>query len=963
MAINPKVNLHLKNKKPINGISVPKTGNDSKPLLSEKPVSTTEKNVHEKQIKKDRDKEFDEYAKVKISIPVIIDQSSFLNSEETLAFSTLKNKEIEKKGLSNGTFSIDEIKRILRSNTDNVKFSFAKEFLDLLNKRIAEIRNDKNIIDSRKNSLIFNLLHKSYYENASIYQRISQIINKSMVKNNKVIPVSDILPYNSSKPSELSNTNSRQDMSDVELFGKDIEYDLIKIPAGVENNELTTQHSEEVVNDQKQEVKSTFDTDMSNSTNELIAKMYDEGKDPSQSFKGTESHISLPAMMTSNLPSEDERSKNDMSGESLYKKTGLGTVNNSTEQLSEIINNKSSLNTKKIKDKGTLSKIQRTNYVVRPKEVVRKNKKAYIDIEVDKNDIDVDGNVTCVMKLLDSKGSEIGLNYFKKNVRTPLVRHYVAKFSKENITFGARNLVNNDWYVTIKNHHEFSVTVNVRYARFSAAKKSSNNIVAPTFVGNESYTLAGKSDVDFIIRDYPEKVFLARINYEVAKLGNKTSIDNIVTYKSSYSNLTKNINRPFLTVVNNVKRKSFSVKLHINSYMSIPTHVKFMRRDITFSENCKFIDVFDPEELEPYGFINTLAVEDAYHLKFGHTYEYIAVFLTIDGEEIYSRPFREVYYESSNFLTCGLTPVEGGSRLTITKQDGRSNTLNELIGILKELGDDKFFDDDIKLINQTSQELLSAEVLSLEVNDRTQSFSSLGEFKSGDIVPININQDRNNINNVVPKLIKIIPYQNSPLLIINQVNNLISKIDDTIGNTNADAIEKSVVLVKTKKKLDEFNANRDKYLTNDFLLKGRLPADSPNLDFKNEFQNIKKSNQVYDIETLQVSINPIQLSLNVLSMSYYSLNDRRIVLSFELQANENFKSYVDFYVITCKKEGKSYPVTSVDGHKTNYTIIDNTNKNYMGRIEYVITPFMIDGSVKSSSVIGAINYYDNRRAR
>jgi hypothetical protein len=35
----------------------------------------------------------------------------------------------------------------------------------------------------------------------------------------------------------------------------------------------------------------------------------------------------------------------------------------------------------------------------------------------------------------------------------------------------------------------------------------------------------------------------------------------------------------------------------------------------------------------------------------------------------------------------------------------------------------------------------------------------------------------------------------------------------------------------------------------------------------------------------------------------------------------------------------------------------------MGRIEYVITPFMIDGSVKSSSVIGAINYYDNRRAR
>ena len=69
------------------------------------------------------------------------------------------------------------------------------------------------------------------------------------------------------------------------------------------------------------------------------------------------------------------------------------------------------------------------------------------------------------------------------------------------------------------------------------------------------------------------------------------------------------------------------------------------------------------------------------------------------------------------------------------------------------------------------------------------------------------------------------------MLIVSLVNDLISKIDDVTSNTNSNAVEKSVLLAKVKKKVDVFKINKDKYFTKDYLRDGKLPADvTPDLE-------------------------------------------------------------------------------------------------------------------------------------
>ena len=67
MAIDPKLNLELKNKKDVKGIIIPVEGADSKPVIEEKKASVSNYNaVHENQIAKVQTKNNDPYAKYKI---------------------------------------------------------------------------------------------------------------------------------------------------------------------------------------------------------------------------------------------------------------------------------------------------------------------------------------------------------------------------------------------------------------------------------------------------------------------------------------------------------------------------------------------------------------------------------------------------------------------------------------------------------------------------------------------------------------------------------------------------------------------------------------------------------------------------------------------------------------------------------------------------------------------------------
>ena len=57
MAIDPKINLELKNKKEVKGIVIPTEGADSKPVIEEKKTSASDYNaVHENQTTKTQTK-------------------------------------------------------------------------------------------------------------------------------------------------------------------------------------------------------------------------------------------------------------------------------------------------------------------------------------------------------------------------------------------------------------------------------------------------------------------------------------------------------------------------------------------------------------------------------------------------------------------------------------------------------------------------------------------------------------------------------------------------------------------------------------------------------------------------------------------------------------------------------------------------------------------------------------------
>ena len=563
-----------------------------------------------------------------------------------------------------------------------------------------------------------------------------------------------------------------------------------------------------------------------------------------------------------------------------------------------------------------------------------------------------------MIKIKNEKGLTTGVTSFKTNVSKHLIRYNVEKFNRKNIVVNVRNIGGFHWYYTIKNLHNMHIKVKIHEADYTGVYDGKSNIISPSFKGSEEYHIGPNDEINFI-NSYPYKEYSARLTFGINFLNEYIEIDNISSFKSSYGNRISKDTKPIITVINDVNLKNFNIRLHKNTYMKNTNLIKFMRRNVTLSENSKFEDLYDFDDNNFRSFSKDYSVIDDYQLEIGHTYEYIAVILQENGSIVYSEKFRETYHEASNFVNCSLDIKEGVGKLLIKKIDKRSNTLNALIEVLKELGDEKFFDEDLKLINQTSQELLFAKVLILEESDRGLHYKNIGEFKDGDLItlpPINRLSSRS-----YDPLIKILPYQNSPLLIINQINTLVSKIDDAIASTQSNAVEKSVLLVKAKRKLDTFNADRDKFLTNDYLLKGRLPADNQSPDFLNEFQNIKEKNPIYDIATLLFANKTLNMDCNVKKMSYYSLTDRRIVLKFKLDVTSDMENFVDFYIITCKKEGSSYPVTSVNGNKSEYTIIDNTNKNYMGQIKYLITPVMRDGVFKTSTIIGTINYFDHRK--
>jgi len=72
-------------------------------------------------------------------------------------------------------------------------------------------------------------------------------------------------------------------------------------------------------------------------------------------------------------------------------------------------------------------------------------------------------------------------------------------------------------------------------------------------------------------------------------------------------------------------------------------------------------------------------------------------------------------------------------------------------------------------------------------------------------------------------------------------------------------------------------------------------------------------------------------------------------------------SNVDYFVVSCLKQGKNYVCGNCHGGPGNtFRFIDFANKNFVGEISYYVTPVMLDGSRGKQVSLGTIRQIDRR---
>ena len=404
--------------------------------------------------------------------------------------------------------------------------------------------------------------------------------------------------------------------------------------------------------------------------------------------------------------------------------------------------------------------------------------------------------------------------------------------------------------------------------------------------------------------------------------------------------------------------------------------VKYFKRDLTYSRNSRFSEIKNDLGDGLRGFVNAKEITDFHDLRDGHIYEYMCQIMTRSGSTYYSSPFKVKHVYPDNFSEASIVHSGNGNKysLNIQKLETRKNIVNELFDLIKEVGEEDLFTEDMVKINQASQELLSAEISQLVFNEGVWEYNLIGSFKNGETFSLSIPENKELLSsdqNKYLSLVKIQVYQNSPIQIVKKIQELIDTIDRSIENTSPSAIEQSVKLTKAKKELNELRETQQKMLSRDFVAKGMLPADKSPENFLNELENIKTALPVNDLYYYFLSENQLKstdissldplanLSIAVSNSSYYKFNDGRLSLTFDLSVNNLKLSYIDFYVILCKKNGDYFPVTTVMGSDNgSITIIDATSKNYMGEVTYYIQPLFVNGKLGSRYLIKKINYYN-----
>ena len=930
---------------------------------------------------------FDKLTHYKICVPLRIDQRHFLENERDvrIIFETVNRTE---DGHLNDKFSSKQINKIKKLNIEDIQDNKAKKILRKIKKDLTEI-SAASYSKSQKDNATYKYFYKKYIDEDLQMKYLTNVVNGKFIKNKQRIPLDDIIRYD-----KIGESKGKLGKSDIELFGAKEIYTLHALKRG------SSSEQEEIDIPKKipglyEKIDNSENVSFGPAISENMINMYKVGLDPADVFEGEETHVSLPAKISGNVIGFTNKNKHakttstdiessrqsQILNDVILKNNPYQRTNQNTVNTFDYAN--TTRNSKSADSEVDITKKLQRQIGVKVSKASKRYKVYNLELNLTSQDLNPNGNVVCYLKKYDAKGLEISSKRFIINVKYHFQKFIMSQFNTDLIDVNIVNDVQDRMRVNINNYNDMDVIFDLYKVDLNSDPLSvKEHYVRQQLI--KTFSMSRNSTNSFVFENLENGSSVLRVKYKLSILGDDVNIDNFSSYPILSSNIAPvNPNYKCYTVARCESGASNDIKNTPGVIVSLlcddPSFhkVKYFKRDITLSLNSAFEEIMNESNDDKLGYVDAREIKDTSRLIDDHIYEYMCQIMTKYGYTYYTAPFRVKHVLPDNFARAQVESLTDSSSFAIklNKIDERKNIVSELFDIVKEAGNEDLFTDDIKTINQASQELLNAEISQLKFSEGSWEFENIGTFKSGETFKIP------NIENIellsedqskFLKLVKVQIYQNSPIQIVERIQELINSVDKSLTNRNPTAIEQSVALQKAKKELSELRESQQKLLTREFLSKGMLPADKKSVDLFNDLEAIKTSLPVNDVyyffldnlgqdNATESSLKPLQnFNLKIDKTTYYKFDDGRINLSCNFNITQAKTKYVDFYIVLCKKNGDIFPVTTLLGDsRRKVSFIDDTNKNFMGELVYYVQPVFINGTLGTKYKLRKINYYNN----
>ena len=922
-----------------------------------------------------------------VGIPFLVDQRALIDNNFEMKLIVIDQNYLANNNLTNFSngFTMGLISSIIDINTDILVNKDNQQFVKDLKALVENIKNQ--VIQNQLGSigyenLVISEFEKLYLFNREKFDKLYIEVNTKRVLKDQVVSLNNFLSLEKNKSDTLFNSNfdDPKNTSDAELFGRAYSFNLKTINTNVNIDNLDDNLFPTYFRPSKFDQISTdriLNGDNASSSG-LIQKVYKNLIDPASIFKGEDIAASLYNQISGGTINKDIEDLQDID---LYKVTDYNDEV-SKQLLDSVVNSKTRLNRtnqtilvdpdtgRKHHDiirseKEQLKDLKKkdTNYISLLNPSSNRIKKFFTYFNFSKKDLNkVKGDKFSIEVLSD--GKVLSYATFKYAIHERFKSYLFENFNPKDINVICYKDAIGGYYLEINNQTQFDVVCNIELIKavgtdyiYKDEKEIKINVNRQDI---EVYKLE-----DETIYHENSSMFL-RNSISVRILDSTYNIDNFETIKILQDNPTNRNTRKCTVfayqedllpenanVKNSYRSSDQTLKINVMLYCDDPNFlsVRFYRRDVTFGSGMSYEQITD-------GFLDTSNFIDAAYFRQDTILEYIAEVMTVQGYSYYSTPTRLIVSAlPAGSITCEISET---GRLNLQKNKNQNSFIQEVFDLIKADQEEDLYNDDLKAINQATKEIMFAEVEVLKYNERTHCFyyESLGDYAPGDTISFRSTAE----NYFGSNFIKLTVYQSSPILVINLVNDLISKISSDVAN-NGDATEQSILLSKVKPVIDQIkNENRVNLLSREFLQEGIIPAAETVTDLLSSLGQIKKSVKINDSRIIATNYSGYKSmknnklkSINVKQCSYTRMSDKRLYIKFDLNMRQSDLQKIDFYIVMSEKDKIMTPVVSIKANKqNNFGFFDNTSISYSGEVKYHLLPVLMTGVISDSIFLKSI---------